>query len=147
LSPGFETDEGWVFGDTPVRGSFDTSIVLSGGRSARLGITSGRGRFSFSSVWQRVTIPPEAKQVRLSANVFPINQGGNNVQTIMVLDQNFRTLRTLDRKSSNSQSWSLHTYDLSEMAGRTVYIYFSVVNQGGPPAAMYVDDVSLTWAP
>jgi hypothetical protein len=146
-SPGFETDEAWVFGDTPVRGAYDTSLPLTGSRSVRLGITSGPGRYSFSSVWQRVTIPPEAKQVRLSANVYAINQGGNNTQTVMILDQNFRVLRTLSRESSNSQSWSARSYDLSELAGRTVYIYFSVVNQGGPPAAMYVDDVSLTWAP
>lgn len=148
LGGGFEADEGWVFGDTPVRGAYETSLPLSGSRAARLGIISGRGRFSFSSIWQRVTIPPEAKQVRLSANIYPINQGGRgNNQTIMILDNNFRPLRTLTRESSNSQTWEVRSYDLPELAGRTVYIYFSVLNQGGPPAAMYVDDVSLTWAP
>jgi hypothetical protein len=33
------------------------------------------------------------------------------------------------------------------LRGRTIYIYFSVVNLGrtGRLSAMYVDDVSLTW--
>jgi hypothetical protein len=148
LNGGFEADEAWVFGDTPIRGAYETGVGLNGSRAARLGIVSGPGRFSFSSVWQRVTIPPEAKQIRLNANIYPINQGGRgNSQTIMILNSNFRPLRTLTREASNSQTWESRAYDLPELAGRTVYIYFSVVNQGGPPAAMYVDDVSLTWAP
>jgi hypothetical protein len=148
INGGFETDEGWVFGDTPVRGSYDTSVKLSGNRSARLGTVSGPDIFSYSSVWQRVTLPAEANQITLRANIYPISQDqpGGDVQQIMILNERFRVMRTLSTGLSNSQSWQPVSYDLSDLRGRTIYVYFSVVNLGrtGRPSAMYVDDVSLT---
>ena len=146
----FESEGGWVFGDTPIRGGYETSLAFSGARSARLGATSGRDVFSYSSVWQRVTIPAEATQVTLTAQVYPISQDvpGTDVQQIMILNENFRALRTLARGLSNSQTWEARSYDLSDLRGRTIYVYFSVVNQGRTSglSAMYVDDVSLTWS-
>ncbi len=151
VNASFEGDDGWVFGDTPIRGGYDTGIVRSGSRSARVGATSGRDTFSFSSVWQRVTIPVEAGQVTLSAYVYPISQDGpgTDVQNIMILNQNFRVLRTLSTELSNSQSWELRSYDLSDLRGQTIYVYFSVLNRGrtGRLSAMYIDDVSLSWGP
>jgi serine protease len=146
----FETNEGWTFGDTPVRGDYDTSVVLSGGRSARLGITSGPDRYSFTSVWQKVTIPPDATQVTLTANIFPISRDipSGDAQNIMILNQSFRVITTLSRSLSDSQTWETKTYDLSHLKGQTIFVYFGVFNQGfgGRPTAMYVDKVSLTWA-
>ncbi len=147
---GFESDEGWVFGDTPIRGGYDSTIVHSGSRAARLGATSGPDKFSFSSVWQRVTIPAEANQVQLNAYVYPISQDQySDIQTIAILDEGFHMLKTLSQELSNSQTWEARSYDLSELRGQTVYVYFSVFNRGrtGRLSAMYVDDVSLTWAP
>lgn len=151
LNGGFETDEGWIFGDTPIRGSYDTDVKLGGGRSARLGNISGRDIFSFSSVWQRVTIPAQANQVTLRANVYPVSQdgpGSGDVQNIMILDDRFQVLKTLSKGLSNNAAWQNLSFDLPDLKGRTVYIYFSVVNLGrtGRPTAMYVDDVSLTWS-
>jgi hypothetical protein len=149
LNGGFETDEGWVFGDTPIRGDYDTAIKLGGNRAARLGAVTGPDIFSFSSVWQQVTIPAEASQVTLRANIYPVSQDqpGGDVQQIMILNERFRVLRTLSKGLSNGQSWEPVSYDLSDLRGRTIYIYFSVVNLGrtGRLSAMYVDDVSLTW--
>jgi subtilisin family serine protease len=152
LGGGFESDEGWVFGDTPIRGGYDTNLKLGGNRSVRLGNVSGRDIFSFSSVWQRVSLPAEATQVILRANVYPLSQdnpGSGDVQNIMILNDRFQVIRTLSKGLSNSAAWQNLTYDLSDLKGQTVYIYFSVVNLGrtGRPTAMYVDDVSLTWAP
>jgi len=150
LNGGFEGDEGWVFGDTPIRGGYDTSLVHSGSRAARLGATSGPDKFSFSSVWQRITIPAEASQVQLSAYVYPLSQDQySDIQTIAILDQRFKLLRTLSQDLSSSQTWEARTYDLSDLRGQTVFIYFSVFNRGrtGRLSAMYVDDVSLTWSP
>jgi subtilisin family serine protease len=151
LNGGFETDEGWTFGDTPIRGGYDTNVKLGGGRSARLGNVSGNDIFSFSSVWQRVTIPAQANQVTLRANVYPVSQdvpGSGDVQNIMILDDRFQVLKTLSKGLSNSAAWQNLSFDLPDLKGRTVYIYFSVVNLGrtGRPTAMYVDDVSLTWS-
>lgn len=150
VNGGFESDEAWVFGDTPIRGGFDTSVVHSGSRAARLGATSGPDKFSFSSVWQRVTIPAEAGQVQLRAFVYPVSQDQySDFQTIAILDHRFNLLRTLSQDLSNSQSWEERTYDISELRGQTIFVYFSVFNRGrtGRLSAMFVDDVSLTWSP
>jgi len=145
----FETDEAWVFGDTPIRGGYDTTVVHSGNRSARLGATGGRSVFSFSSVWQRVTIPAEASQVVLDAYVYPITQDpcGADLQYIAILNDNFRLTHTLSQSLSNSQTWEQRTYDVTDLRGQTIYVYFSVLNRGcSGLTAMYVDDVSLRWS-
>jgi hypothetical protein len=151
LNGDFESDEAWVFGETPIRGGYDTNTTFGGGRSARLGNISGRDIFSYSSVWQRVTIPAEANQVTLRVNVYPVSQdgpGSSDSQTIMILNNRFQVIRTLSRELSNTQTWENRSYNLSDFKGQTIYIYFSVVNGGrtGRPTAMYVDDVSLTWS-
>jgi hypothetical protein len=147
---GFETDEGWVFGDTPIRGGYDANVVRTGSRSARLGATTGPARFSFSSVWQQVTVPAEANQVRLDAFIYRVSRdrAGCDNQTIAVLDERFKVAKFLSRELSNSQTWEARTYDLSEFRGRTIYVYFSVLNRGcsGDFTTMYVDDVALTWS-
>lgn len=146
----FEADEGWVFGDTPLRGGYDQGVVYSGSRAARLGEPAGYAPFSFSSVWQKVTIPAEANQATLTAALYPLTQdrAGSDAQVIMVLNEHFRPLRTLHWGLSNSQSWEQYSFDLSDLSGQTIFIYFSVINRGDPyrPTAMYVDDVSLSWS-
>jgi hypothetical protein len=144
----FEGDGGWTFGDTPVRGDYDTTLAHGGSRAARLGITSGRPRFSFTSVWQKITIPADASQVTLTAFVYPISQDQfGDAQNIMVLNERFRVIQTLSEGLSNSQSWENRSYDLSRWRGQTIYIYFGVVNDGDSrTTAMYVDDVAVTWA-
>lgn len=150
VNSSFESDEGWTLGDTPVRGSLSDEQSLSGNQALKLGITDGRDIFSFTSAWQQITIPAEATQVTLTANIYPISQEslGSDAQNILVLNQNFRVIRTLDRFLSNSQNWETRTYDLSEFSGQTIYVYFGVFNRGrtGLPTAMYIDDVSLTWS-
>ncbi|MDX1523556.1 MAG: hypothetical protein R3264_18155, partial [Anaerolineae bacterium] len=147
----FEGDGGWVFGDTPFPGAYDSAVVRGGSRAVRLGITSGNDAFSFSSIWQRVTIPAEAQQVTLTAQVYPISQDtadSGDVQVIAILDAGFKVKRKLSVELSNSQTWETKTFNLSDLAGQTVYIYFSVFNRGRTnlPTAMYVDDVALTWS-
>jgi subtilisin family serine protease len=146
---GFETNQGWVFGDTPLRGYYQNGIVHNGAQAAILGTVDGPDKFSFSSVWQAVTLPAEANQITLTAFVYPVSQDTayNDVQTIAILNRNFKMLRVLSRDLSNDQQWEKHTYDLSDLRGQTIYVYFSVLNRGGTnrPSALFVDDVSLTW--
>jgi hypothetical protein len=150
VNGGFESDEGWVFGDTPIRGGYDTEVVLSGNRSARVGTIVGPDLYSFTSAWQRVTIPADASQVTLTANIYPASQDvpGTDTQNILILNSYFRAIRTLSRELSNSQAWEPRSYDLSDLRGQTIYVYFGVFNRGGSgrPTAMYVDDVSLSWS-
>jgi hypothetical protein len=126
-------------------------VKLGGGRAARVGNVSGPDIFSFSSVWQKVTIPAEAAQTTLRVNIYPLSQdgpGSGDVQNIMILNDRFQVVKTLSRELNNSRTWENRTYDLSDFRGRTIYIYFSVVNLGrtGRPTAMYIDDVSLTYS-
>ncbi|MCB9076512.1 MAG: VCBS repeat-containing protein [Anaerolineaceae bacterium] len=150
INGSFETDEGWIIGDTPVLGSYNTTQVYTGARAFKLGIEKNeRDVISYSSVWQKVVIPLEARQVTLKVHIYPISQDyfGGDRQFILVLNDRFQVLETLSSELSNSQKWEARTYDLSDFIGRTVYIYFDVYNQGwtNHPSAMYVDDVSLTW--
>lgn len=148
----FEADEAWLFPDTPVRGSYSADVAFSGSRSAKVGILPGEtDRFSYTSVSQQVTIPAEANSVMLTAHIYPISEDipGTDWQNILILNSNFRTIRKLSQELSNSQTWEERSYDLSDLSGQTIYVYFGVVNRGGSgkPTAMYVDKVSLTWAP
>lgn len=149
INGSFETDEGWIIGDTPVLGSYNTTQVYTGARALKLGIENGRDVTSYSSVWQKVVIPLEARQVTLKAQIYPISQDyfGSDRQFIIILNDRFQVAETLSSELSNSQKWETRTYDLSDFIGRTIYIYFDVYNGGwtNRPSAMYVDDVSLTW--
>jgi serine protease len=150
LNGDFEGDQAWLIFDTPIQAEYDTSIVFDGNRSIRLGNPSGPDISSYTSVRQKATIPTEATQVTLTANIYPISQDvpGRDVQVILILDGRGRAIRILDRTLSNSQTWEPRTYDLSDLAGQTIFVYFGVYNRGGTgkPSAMYVDNVSLTWA-
>jgi len=144
----FETDEAWVFGDTPIRGGYDTGVVLSGNRSARMGATNGYNVFSFSSVWQKVTIPAEASRVVLETNTYPLTEDtcGADLQYIAILNANFHMTMPLSVGLSDSRTWEHNTFDITDMRGQTIYVYFSVLNRGcSGLTAMYVDDVSLRW--
>ena len=45
-----------------------------------------------------------------------------------------------------SWDWERRSFDLSDLRGQSIYLYFSVFNDGqGSPSAMYVDDVGLSW--
>jgi hypothetical protein len=148
VNGGFETSGNWIFGYTPRPGSYATEIVHSGTRSARLGIVGGPDVYSYSSVWQAVAIPSGARRATLTYWVYPISQDTypRDMQMVLVLNEQFRVLSYAERMLSNSQQWTQHSYDMTRYAGRTVLVYFGVLNQGwtGRPSAMYVDDVALT---
>jgi serine protease len=143
----FEGAGGWIFSSTRYPAGYSTAVVHGGSRSARAGIVDGFDVFSYSSLWQPATIPPGARRATLTYWVYPISQDvyPRDMQLVLLLDPNFRIIRYLDRTLSNAQQWVSRSYDLTPYAGRTVLIYFGVVNQGytGRTSAMYVDDVAL----
>ena len=144
----FETGGGWIFGYTPRPGNYAAEVVHSGARSARLGIVGGSDAYSYSSVWQAVAIPAGTRRATLTYWVYPISQDTfpRDLQMVLVLNEQFRVLNYADRSLSNAQQWTQRSYDMTRYAGRTVQVYFGVLNQGrtGRPSAMYVDDVALT---
>ena len=89
----------------------------------------------------------EARQAILTAQIYPISQDvpGADAQHILILNHRFQTIRTLSSDLSDKQIWETRTFDLSDLRGQTIYIYFGVFNNGftGRPTCMYVDNVSL----
>jgi len=67
INCGFETDEGWVFGESPRPAAYTTEDAHWGARSVRLGIKPPTtDAYSWSSVRQRITIPANATSATLS---------------------------------------------------------------------------------
>jgi len=67
INCGFETDEGWVFGESPRPAAYTTEDAHWGARSVRLGIKPPTtDAYSWSSVRQRITIPANAASAALS---------------------------------------------------------------------------------
>ena len=157
---GFESSAAWKFVRTPCQADYSTARARTGARSARIGIVeSMKDRFCFSSIAQQVTISADATAATLTAHVFPITQQNpaqfshrnlhrQDLQLISILDHRFREVERLDSFLSNSQTWEQKTFDLTKYKGRTIYIYFGVVNRGpdGKTTAMFVDDVTLVVA-
>jgi hypothetical protein len=122
-------------------------MAHGGARSARLGIVDGRDCYSYSSVWQAVTIPADARRATLTYWVYPLSSDTfpHDVQMVLVLNQRFRIVSNVERTLSDARQWFQRSYDMTPFAGRTVYVYFGVFNGGrtGKPSAMYVDDVAV----
>jgi serine protease len=148
VNGGFESTGGWVFSQTRYPAGYSTQIVHSGSRSARLGIVEGRDVYSYSSIWQSVTIPADTRRATLTYWVYPISHDvyPRDMQMVLLLNQRFRTIKYIERTLSDAQQWIEGSYDMTPYAGQTVLVYFGVFNGGrhGGTSAMYVDDVSLT---
>jgi hypothetical protein len=147
VNGGFEAEGGWIFSRTAYPAGYSTQVVYSGARSARLGIVDGVDRFSYSSVWQVVTIPADARRATLTYWVYPISEDvfPRDMQLVLVLNERFRIISYAERTLSDARQWIQRSYDMTPFAGRTVIVYFGVFNRGytGRPSAMYVDDVAL----
>lgn len=148
LNGNFEGNDAWTFGDTPIKAAYDNQVVLSGGQSIRLGNPHGPDLFSYTSIWQKATIPAEARQAMLSVNVYRTSEACcGDFQQILILNGNFQVVKTLMRELNDSRSWEAKSYDLSDLKGQNIYVYMGVFNTGGTgrTTVMYVDDVTLTW--
>jgi hypothetical protein len=148
VNGGFEMDTGWAFGSTQQPASYTSDIVHSGARSVRLGIVEGYDIYSYSSVWQTVTIPADAGRATLTYWTYPMSQDEfpHDLHLVLLLDDKFHVLDYVDQSLTDLRQWIPGSYDLTPFAGRTLTLYFGVYNGGGmgSPSAMYVDDVALT---
>jgi hypothetical protein len=145
----FETSTGWTFSSTRRVGSYATEVVHSGARSARVGIVDGADVYSYSSVWQAVTIPADARRATLTYWVYPVSQDTfpQDLQLVLILNEQFRVISYVDRNLSDARQWTQRSYDMTPFAGHRVLVYFGVFNRGctGKSSALYVDDVALTF--
>lgn len=141
-----ESNAGWVFGNTAVKGVYSSAQAYSASRSARLGITSGSNLYSFSSMRQAVSVP-SGDELRLRLYVYPLSQphDDNDRQEIRVLNADGSTsLRHVWSAVNDGEAWQELSFDLSEFLEQDIQIYINVFNDGqGGVTAMYVDDVQL----
>ncbi len=151
INGSFETDEGWTFGKTDLRGRYiPYPSPVDGLRVVRLGNSdySTANVRSYSSVSQNVFLDPHGSATAtLSFWYYPLSdmEPGDNQELILLDARTGRTIKVLWRVNENYRTW-LHkeNIDLTHYLGRNVTIYFNVFNNGGAGrAAMYVDAVSL----
>ena len=113
----------------------------------RLGITYWSDAYSYSSVYQAVTIPWNAARATLSFWYYPLSQDTiqHDWQEALILDTNLHFLARVMKVNSNSQTWTHQTFDLTSYKGQTIVVYFNVYNNGwgNLKTAMYLDDVSV----
>ena len=113
----------------------------------RLGITDQGDYPSYSTIWQKVTIPFDASYATLSFWYYPLSQDVNehDRQEALILDDDLFILDQVMKENSNSQTWTYRTFDLLPYRGQMITVYFNVYNDGGSglKTAMYLDDVSV----
>ncbi len=124
-----------------------TSIVSDnyhGGSHSLLLQTTNDCGGSNNSAYRTVTLPTSGV-INLSAWIKQSTQDGISwdQQTISVADTSGNQIRNLLYTLANAD-WHQVSYDLSDLAGQTVRIYFSVHDDGAcDPSRMWVDDVNI----
>lgn len=144
---GFETDDAWVLGVSPVMPQYVTYTRHSGNRALALGITSGANVASYSSARQTVTIPGGATQATLTFWFYAMasSPAATDYMELVLLDATGAAILAKPWQSHNdSRLWNQLAFDLTPWRGQTVQVYFNVYNDGlGGTAALFLDDVSL----
>jgi hypothetical protein len=147
LNGGFETEDAWLLGPSPVMPQYVTYASHTGNRSLVLGITSGANIESFSSARQTVILPASAAQLTLSfwAYAMADSPATTDYMEVVLLNATGTTILNKPWQSHNdSRLWNRYAFDLTAWRGQTVQVYFNVYNDGvGGRAAMFLDDVSL----
>ena len=148
---GFEVTGYWDIPQTgPFPADYSTTTAYSGDRSMRLGIPSGYyDRESWSSIYQEITVPEDATEATLTFWYKPYTVefwGDYQYAALLSGPPPAMTMAEVMDKHSDSRTWTERIFDMSEYAGQTVYLYFTVYNDGdGYTTWMYVDDVSVIY--
>ncbi len=151
VNGGFESQDAWVLGVTPLTPQYMTYTKHGGDKSLALGIVQGGNVQSYSSARQTVTIPADAGKVTLSAWIYAMADGAvtTDYMELALLSADGGTILDKPWYSRNdSRTWNQMTFDLSRWRGRTLQVYFNVYNDGlGGTAGMFLDDASLVACP
>ena len=156
----FETDSDWYLPITmypagynneliqEAAAAYSTEQMFSGKRSLRVGIVDpGKNIYSYSSGWQMVTLPASTTSATLRFWLYPKSVNGidhGDVQLMILLNNSKVEVQRLVNMRSDTRKWEAYSFDLKKYAGKTIWVYFGVVNNGyAANMAMYVDDVSL----
>jgi len=169
LNTTFEADSGWGIPVTAFSAGYTTAAAHTGSRSMRNGIVNAsHNRYSYSDAYQVSSMALTVDTATIGMWIYPISgevttalaedrptaellssaAAGNDVQYVLVLDRYGNWIDTLLWQRKNSQTWTYHTFDVSDWIGTTIRLQFGVYNDGWSGAtAMYVDDTSLQLCP
>jgi Zn-dependent metalloprotease len=150
IAGGFEQQDAWVEvvrGDVPI---IDTQLPRSGRYSAWLG---GTDQETLQYIYQDVRIPANATRVQLAyARLIHQETTGlfgafatEAIFSTLIANPNGDPLSILEEISSTQgdDQWREASFDLSQLAGRTVRVVFAAENPRGNVSSMFVDDVAL----
>lgn len=141
-----ETSGGWTFVATPKPGTVVDTPVHVGSFAMRLGIASGTNTTAYSTAYQSILLPAAAEQIVLTYWEHPGTTGdGGDARESILFRPDFSVLRTLTRQTgAGNDQWTQRSFDLSDLRGQTVVLYFNVFNNGsGATLVNYLDDISL----
>lgn len=164
-----ESDEGWAPSpSTDVLPWFTTEQKHGGQRSLVVGVKSRvqsepqaevslsaadyrlwlpliiRPTSFWSSARQQVQLPADLTSATLELWFKPERASGDDRQYLLILDEKEAVSHVIFAEAADGD-WRSIQYDLTNLAGRTIYVYAGVKNDGlGEPARLYVDDATLT---
>jgi hypothetical protein len=136
-------------------------MAHGGRRSLFLGVPPNEANErSYSSTWQPVTVPEDARSLTASAWTYQVAEPGSGAdrQVLFVYDVDPALNGQLGRAPIavvfadrlNTPTWQRRalTFDVREWRGRRLWLYGSVVNDGfGGRAYMWLDDLELAFCP
>jgi len=142
----FEERSGWRLPTTPHPGVYSTEKPFDGTSSLRLGLLDkDRNVFSFSTGYELIRLPKDAKTITLKALVWRSSTAtkDRDFQYLIVDPQHGRPHRVF-LAVTNAQKWEPVVYDLTKLKGQLVRLVFGAYNNGrAAKTVMFVDAVSI----
>lgn len=153
----FESDSAWIFGDSPVPGKYTGAVKQNGLRAVQLGIPREVSMVqSYSSIRQLLMVPPATSTVTLRWWQWAGSEEGPNPNPssfqdrfdIIALTPGGDTMRVIHRTRPVDGGWTSHMVDVTELAGKSFYLYFNLYNDGhGGRSWIYLDNMMLEVCP
>ena len=151
----FESDGAWIIGDALAPPLITSGPKQAGLRAMALGNPPELGvadRSHVSSIRQLVNLPTNVNGITLrwwhlygtSEAVVTAPDVSGDRQEVLLLTAEGQVVATLQRTRRNEGGWQQEAVDLSAYRGQSLYLAFSVVNDGNGLATwMYVDSVQV----
>ena len=127
-------------------GTVVNAPVHEGAFAMRLGIATGSNTAAYSTAYQSLALPANAEQIVLTYWERPSTTGDSgDFRDAILFRPNFTVLRTLDHQvGAGNDQWSQRSFDVSDLAGQSVVLYFNAYNNGsGATLVNYLDDISV----
>jgi len=158
VNAGFESDAAWTLGGArPPR--YTDAMGHAGRRSLVLGVLPDEpNRLSYSSAWQPVLVPPDARTLIVGGWTFEEAQagGGPDRQLMLLYDIDPALngsgqrgpIATVFNVRSDAKQWQRRTLtmDVTLRRNQRLWLYSTVVNDGtGGRAWMFMDDIEVAF--